>query len=191
MKSEYSEIFDRAKPYLDTRNNEIHVKVVCNYAERLLESFPNADESVVMPAAILHDVGWKMIPEKDQLKAFGPTIKDTNLLRVHEVEGVRIANEILKEVNYDAEKIEEILNIIEGHDSRLTALSLNDELMKDSDKLWRFSKTGIEIDHRRFEKELGKYIAWLQCKIPDWFFSSAGEEMAKESIHEAKQLLII
>ena len=34
-----------------------------------LESFyPEADEEIVLPAVILHDVGWKMVPEEKQLK---------------------------------------------------------------------------------------------------------------------------
>jgi hypothetical protein len=41
-------------------------------ALQLLDHYPAADESVVLPAVILHDVGWKMIPAQEQLTAFGP-----------------------------------------------------------------------------------------------------------------------
>ena len=34
--------------------------------------------------------------------------------------------------------VEEVVAIIDGHDSRRHALSRNDELVKDADKLWRY-----------------------------------------------------
>ena len=56
------------------------------------------DEDIVIPAVILHDVGWIKIPENLQLKAFGPNAKDPKLNRTHEIEGVRLAAEILHEI---------------------------------------------------------------------------------------------
>ncbi|MFN8457106.1 MAG: HD domain-containing protein [Anaerolineae bacterium] len=99
---------------------------------------------------MLHDIGWKMVPEEKQRNAFGPQATDKAANRLHEVEGVRIAGEILAGLEYDSAKTEEILTIIDGHDSRLEALSLNDNLVKDADKLWRFTPTGVGIDYRRF-----------------------------------------
>ena len=73
---------------------------------------------MVFPAIILHDVGWKFIPEDLQTTAFGPGEKDMDLNRVHEVEGARIAGEILARLNYRHSLINEIREIILGHDSR-------------------------------------------------------------------------
>ena len=36
-----------------------------------------------------------------------------------------------------------MIEIIDGHDTRKHALSLEDALMKDADKLWRFSRHGV------------------------------------------------
>ena len=43
---------------------------------------------------------------------------------------------------WDPSIVEEVVAIVDGHDSRLHALSRNDELVKDADKLWRYSVTG-------------------------------------------------
>ncbi|MBI4672306.1 MAG: HD domain-containing protein [Chloroflexi bacterium] len=149
-----------------------------------------ADEAVVLPAVILHDVGWKMIPEDQQVKAFGPKMQDADLRRVHEVESVRIAREILTAVGYDSRRREEILTIIDGHDSRETALSLDDKLMKDSDKLWRFTAIGIGIDHQRFEIELGEYMMWLGKQIDKWMFTPEAVELARASFAKAQMELL-
>ncbi|OGO70799.1 MAG: hypothetical protein A3H36_05015 [Chloroflexi bacterium RIFCSPLOWO2_02_FULL_71_16] len=186
----YAEIYERAGPYLDTRHNDLHVRIAYGFALRLLEEYREADEAVVLPAVILHDTGWKTIPEDQHLKAFGPKMTDPDLRRVHEVEGARIANEILTAVGYDAARREEIVAIIDGHDSRETAMSLNDKVVKDADKLWRFSRTAMEIDHRRFGYELREYFGWLERQIDDWFFTPEATRMARESFTEARAALI-
>ena len=62
----------------------------------------------------------------------------------HEKEGARIAAEVLATVGHDAARTERILEIIDGHDSRRHALSLDDALMKDADKLWRLTPHGVD-----------------------------------------------
>jgi HD superfamily phosphohydrolase YqeK len=96
-----------------------HTSLSYDFARRLLAHYPDADEAIVLPAIILHDVGWKMVPEEKQLNAFGPKAKDKKTKRVHEKEGVRIAEEILTRLNYDEEKIREILSIIDSFPSMI------------------------------------------------------------------------
>ena len=49
----------------------------------------------MLPAVLLHDVGWKMFPEEKLAYAVGPNAKYPELQREHEIEGARIAREIL------------------------------------------------------------------------------------------------
>jgi hypothetical protein len=180
------EIFRKAEPYLDTRRNDVHVSLSYDFARRLLALYAGADEAIVLPAIVLHDVGWKMVPEERQLSAFGPKVKDKKTQRIHETEGVKIAQEILTGLNYDQEKIPEILSIIDGHDTRLEALSLNDQLVKDADKLWRFTPAGVDIDHTRFGIPRDSYTKWLDTVIDDWLFTPEAKEMALAASAEAK-----
>ena len=180
------EIYRRAAPYLDTRQNDVHVSLSYDFARRLLAFYPKADEEIVLPAIVLHDVGWKMVPEERQLSAFGPKVKDKKTQRIHETEGVKIAEEILTLLNYDKEKILEILSIIDGHDTRLEALSVNDQLVKDADKLWRFTPAGVDIDHARFGIPRDSYMKWLDTVIEDWLFTPEAKKMAHEALADAK-----
>ncbi|UCD82208.1 MAG: HD domain-containing protein [Desulfobacterales bacterium] len=184
--SVYDEVYRKAAPYLDTRQNDVHVFLSYEFARRLLALYPKADEEIVLPAIILHDVGWKMVPEEKQLNAFGPKAKDKKTQRIHETEGVKIAEKILTLLNYDQEKILEILSIIDGHDTRQEALSLNDQLVKDADKLWRFTPAGVDIDHTRFAIPRDSYMKWLNTVIDDWFFTPHAKEMALAALAEAK-----
>ncbi|MEA2004564.1 MAG: HD domain-containing protein, partial [archaeon] len=130
----FENIWELARPYLDTRKNEIHTEIATSYADKLLEK-EGGDKSIVIPAIILHDVGWKMIPKEHQIKGFGPKKTSIEIKRRHETEGVRIARDILNSTDYNTKKIEEILDIIDGHDTRKEAISLNDKIVKDADKL--------------------------------------------------------
>jgi len=87
----YEKIYKKAKPYLDTRQNDVHISIAYDFAHRLLDQYPEADEEIVFPGILLHDVGWKMVPEGKQVNAFGPKGEDKETLRLHEVEGARIA----------------------------------------------------------------------------------------------------
>ena len=181
----YEKIEEQAKPYLDTRCNEIHVSICYGMAERLLSHYPDADPEVVLPAILLHDVGWKMVPEEKQLSAFGPRADDLETRRIHEIEGVRIARRILASLGYQAEKTEEILSIIDGHDSREEALSLNDAIVKDADKLWRFSQVGLEVDVKRFGVDRDRYMRWLKKRMSGWLFTSAARDLAYRGLADA------
>jgi hypothetical protein len=183
--SVYDQIYREAEPYLDTRRNDVHVSLSYDFARRLLACYPEADEAIVLPAIILHDVGWKMVPEEKQLGAFGPKAKDKKTQRIHETQGLKIAQNILTRLEYDPEKISEILSIIDGHDTRLEARSLNDQLVKDADKLWRFTPAGIDIDHARFGIARDSYIQWLDTVIDNWLFTPEARKMAHAALAEA------
>lgn len=184
---DYDEIHRMAAPYLDTRRNDIHISLSYEFARRLLSHYPAAEEEVVLPAIVLHDVGWKMVPEDKQLDAFGPKARDKKTQRIHETEGVKIARIILSDLNYDRDKIPEILSIIDGHDTRKPALSLNDQIVKDADKLWRFTPAGVTIDHARFDIPRRRYMDWLVTMIDDWFFTPEAREMAHEALAAAER----
>jgi HD superfamily phosphodiesterase len=181
MKNIFKEIWELAKPYLDTRDNEIHTKISIEFAYKLLEA-EGGDEDVVIPAIILHDVGWKRVPENLQLKTFGPRATLPGLAKIHEDEGVKIAKDILKKANYDNNKVEEILRIVGGHDSREQPISINDKLVKDADKLFRYTKECIDIYTKKFDITHNQMLARLEEKLATWFLTYSGLEMARAEL---------
>ncbi|HMK36738.1 MAG TPA: HD domain-containing protein [Desulfomonilaceae bacterium] len=178
MYGDFEDIYRRAQPYLATRDNEIHTLIAYQFACELLLK-EGGDKAVVLPAVILHDVGWKAVPEELHLKAFGPGSNDMEINRIHEVEGAKIARSILEQTHYDPALTEEIVEIILGHDSRKEALSLNDAIVKDADKLWRFSKEALQIDPERFGIDPAVHAEWLKHQIGKWFITETAAEMAR------------
>ena len=66
MEKIFQRIWDLAFCYQDKRNDKGHAKIVTNYVIKLAE-IEKADKNVVIPAAILHDIGWSKIPKKTAL----------------------------------------------------------------------------------------------------------------------------
>lgn len=174
------EIFVRAKPYLNTRHNEIHTVASCIFARKLLKYYSRADDAIVLPSILLHDVGWKMIPEEKQLDGFGPKNSDESIKRLHEIGGVQIAGDILSSLGYPSKKIEGILAIIHGHDTRQKPLSLNDKLVKDADKLWRYAPQAVSINCERFRMNKPDYLIWLQSEVEGRLFTVEAKSIARE-----------
>ena len=188
MEERYPEISARALPLLDTRHNELHTRVAFRFAEILLQD-EGGNPDIVLPAVILHDVGWKSIPPELHTQAFGPGKRDMNLNRVHELAGAEKAREILEDVGYAAGLIEEIVEIIRGHDSRIEPLSLNDAIVKDADKLWRFSAEALTVNPVLLAVDPGDHTRWLGLKIPTWFITPTAENLARREHRERSRSL--
>jgi HD superfamily phosphodiesterase len=181
IKPTYKKIYELAKPFLRTRKNLIHTRIALRYALKLLKS-EKGDEEVAIPAIILHDVGWKVIPEHLHLTAFGPNPSNPKLAKVHEVEGAKIAGTILEKLRYPPKKGKEICQIIRGHDSRKKPISWNDRIVKDADKLTRYSRKGMAIDLGRFHIPRREYLVFLEAIIDHWFLTPTGKEIARKEI---------
>lgn len=138
-----AEIWELASAHLHVRNNDSHTLYAYGLARALLSQLPGADEAVVLPAILLHDTGWSTVPEDGILEAIAPGGGRPDLVLKHEKEGARIAREVLERIGHRTDLIDRVVEIVDGHDSRRHALNLDDEIVKDADKLWRSSPHGI------------------------------------------------
>lgn len=188
--SRYDAIWQAALPYLRARKNDVHVPLSFGFALRLCEAHPEADPDIVLPGIILHDVGWAKIDEQTIFEqGFGPNMMQSDVRRLHEQIGVQIAQELLGALEYPAEQIEQITAIIDGHDTRPTARSLNDELVKDADKLWRFTVTGVAVACDWFKLTPGQYADRLQREITGQLFRPWSRSVAAADLISTRAAL--
>ena len=132
----------------------------------------------------LHDVGWSMVAEDIISKASRPH-PDKRLVRLHERAGVKIARNILDEVRYDQSCCAQILEIIDGHDTRDVALSINDKIVKDSDKLTRCSKN-FWFWTQNLPMPPKELADTLEGMIDTWFFLDKSKEMARVELSKRR-----
>jgi hypothetical protein len=176
------------------RKNDVHVPLSFWYAERLLERHPEADADVVLLAIMFHDSGWAVIDEEriyaEGFATGGQEVDLSSDVRIlHEKEGARIAAEALGGLAEAAAVVDEVAAIIDGHDSRLTALSRNDELVKDADKLWRYSVTGLSVSCDWFGMTPGEYAARLERQVREALFTDAAREIGARDLAQSRAIL--
>ena len=166
-----------ARPFLDVRNNDEHTLVAYGVAKALLAQLPEAEEDVVLPAILLHDLGWKRIPPDLLLEAIGRNPTRRDLVFEHERHSVVIARDIL--TRHGVGRVEEILAIIDGHDTTYDARSLNDAVVKDADKGWRTTPHGMRIIRGWYDWSLAEYIDMVTVVSNPRLLTAPGKAMGE------------
>lgn len=184
-------LFEAAEPHLAARGDMAHSRVCHGYALLLMEK-EGGDRRIVEPAVILHDVGWSALRPHEISAAFGVLARGEEakrLNRIHELQGALIARQILESMDYELCFIESIEAIIRRHDSGVGSRSLEEELVRDADKLWRFSKIGFWKEVERQGLEPGHLHRFIGERIPGWFFSATARSLAEnEHEHRAAEI---
>jgi HD superfamily phosphodiesterase len=188
-------IWQLAKDTLRTRDNDAHCLYAYGIAKALLSQIPEAQENIVLPAILIHDIGWSTVDERENLEAIAPDRDGSryHLVVQHEKEGAKIAREILTEVGLPAADIDEICNIIDGHDTRLQPISLNDSLVKDADKIWRVTPHGRRVVNDWFGLNNEQSLRLCAFRAYNELFTDAGRAMSRvlvslASIDQSPQL---
>lgn len=140
------ELWNKALPLQDKRLDPGHAEFVTYFALELLK-YESADRKVVVPAAILHDIGWSRMSPAEVNLFSDPNMKryEPVLRARHQEEGARNARDILMDSGYSQPHIPHIVEIISQHDTREGFYSFEDGIMRDADKLWRFTIPEVEI----------------------------------------------
>ena len=132
-----------------------HARRVLDYAEEILRK-EGGSWHIVVPAAILHDVGIKIAEQK-----YG-----SNSGHWQEKEGPAVAKRILLKLGFKKDEIEEICQIIRYHHSPGKINSLDFKIILDADWLVNLS----EIKGRDKKEEI----------IDDLFTTKTAKEIAKK-----------
>lgn len=177
-------------PETRARSNDIHLPISLAYAERLLEAHPEADATLVRVAILLHDTGWGRVDEERIIsEGFAGDWRKADIRFQHEQQGCEIAREVLPGLGYNPEFIDAVCAIIDGHDTRPDAHSLEDALVRDADRLWRFDHAGIALASGWFGLDPATYSERLRVEIIPELLSEAAVAMANADLQRSQALL--
>lgn len=171
-------IWQLAAPHLMVRNNDSHTLYAYGIARALLRSIPAAEAEVVRSAILLHDTGWSTVREDEILEAIAPGSGRPDLVRRHEIEGAKIARTVLEQLGRDPEVTRRVAEIVDGHDSRLEALSIEDAIVKDADKIWRVTPHGIATVTGWFDLTTPEALRITAARVEKALFTAEGKAMA-------------
>jgi HD superfamily phosphodiesterase len=146
---------------------------------------------VCLLAILLHDIGWWAIDMDDIIqqgfRSENPLQSDVRYR--HEAEGVRLGTEVLRKTGWSEDIIAQVCEIIDGHDTRPKPHHLNDRIVRDADKMWRYNVTGISIACDWFGSNPHVYAADMERRI-DWFETPVGRAMAEKELAVTKKVLM-
>lgn len=173
-----------------TRGNDIHLPISLAYAERLCRAYPDADAEVVRVSTLLHDTGWAHVDESRIIsEGFTGDWRKATIRYEHEQQGCEVARRVLPGLGYPPEFVESVCDIIDGHDTRQVARSLEDALMRDADRLWRFDRAGIALASSWFGMDPATYTDRLEAEIVPELITQAAVDMATADLTRSNALL--
>lgn len=182
MTPQLARVWERAAVLLRVRDNDAHTLYAFGLATALLDLYPDADAAVVLPAILLHDIGWSQVDPSEVLSAIVPGAGRPDLVLRHEREGARMAADILAGAKYDPGRIDRIVEIIDGHDSRTNALSIEDAIVKDADKTWRLTPHGIDTVMDWFGLDRAQALRLCSSRVRPHLFTDGARTMAETLI---------
>lgn len=189
--AEFTPIWERIIPESRARGNDVHLPISLRFAQRLCDAYPEADRKLVLISVILHDTGWAHVDEDRILsEGFGADWRNAQIRFEHEEQGCIVARRVLTELGYPEEFISQVNAIIDGHDTRREAHSLEDCLMRDADRLWRFDHAGVALGAIWFGKTPAWYLDTLEREIVPELTTEAGKAMALAEHARATALLV-
>ena len=154
MKDIYNKIWELAKPYYQKgRPMDIaHIEWFMQEATRIGE-VEGLDDTILLPLAILHDVGYSEITDVAKVNYYG-----TDIRSAHMAAGKVISTKILHEIGYPEDKIQKIVDYVGIHDNWAFGevdLYTKDSVLgtfKDLDYLWIYTKEGMDGIRPTLEK---------------------------------------
>ena len=172
------------------RANDIHLPISFAFAERLCDAYPEADALVVRVAILLHDTGWARVDEDRIIsEGFSGDWRRADVRYEHERHGCDIARNVLPPLGYDADFIQRVVDIIDGHDTRPESHSLEDSVVRDADRLWRFTPAGIALASGWFGLTPAEYTRRLRSEIIPELLTDAAVQMAETELARSEVLL--
>jgi len=158
MKPIYNKIWELAKPYyLKARPKDIiHIEWIMPVALSLAKQ-ENLDDILLVPLAILHDVGYAGITTNSM---------KLETRKVHMAAGAKIAREVLEQVNYPQEKIDKIVYYVSVHDNwALGDFKVYEDpilgVFGDLDFIWALTEKGFPAFVKIYGKTIQETIYYL------------------------------
>ena len=177
-------------PETRTRANDIHLPISLAFAERLCRAYPQADAQLVRVAVLLHDTGWAHVDEERILsEGFTGDWRKAAIRFEHEAEGCKVARTVLPGLGYSEEFVDRVCEIIDGHDTRHVPYSLEDALVRDADRLWRFDHAGIAVAASWFGMTPAVYTDRLGAEIIPELITEAALAMGTADLERSRALL--
>ncbi|MFA6296247.1 MAG: HD domain-containing protein [Patescibacteria group bacterium] len=182
-----NQIWILAKPYLEMgtmKNFIIHSKGVLLAMTMLLKK-EKGDKEILLPAAILHDVGFSKV-SKELQKSNDKAVK-TKVLRQHLEFAPEIIKEILNKVGYNKNDIDEVIQIVIAHKFQ-DPKELDKQLLIDADTLSDVFKEQFYSDAKAYNKTPQEFY---NVRKDNKFYTKTAKNIFYQELKNRKEEIFI
>lgn len=177
----YQNIWNQAVKYLKKGKNKnfvVHTEGVVR-AMKLILKKEKGNPDILIPAAMLHDVGWAKVPEKFQCTSN----KDYSLkgMKKHIEYAPEIIKEILQTLDYEATQINEIIEIVISHKFK-NPRKLSKRLLIDADQLSDAFKDQFDSDLKTYKTTPQKLYNYRMKN--NNFYTKTAKDIFKKQMRE-------
>jgi HD superfamily phosphodiesterase len=186
MKIIHKRIWQLARPYLKKgvrKDFVLHTLGVIKAMELLLKK-EGGNRDVLIPAAILHDVGWARVPIK--LQKSNKKNEQLKALKLHIKYAPPIINTILTKIGYNKKQIKNIVEICLAHKFKMPKNN-NEKLLIDADTLSDTFKEQFESDLKTYNSTPEKLYKFRE---KNRFYTKTAKQIFKAQLLKIKKSII-
>lgn len=181
-----AQLYDLARTYCRSEEGRVHVREAVECAETLM-AHEGGDPTIILPAIILHDIGWSRFAEEEEIFARGTSLEAQQAFHRHAVESANLAAPILVERGFSPVAVEEIISLILRHEQTESPQSKNEAIVKDANKLALFTKEGFAAACARLHLRAEALMEHLAGILDRAFFTTTARLTAR--LYLARQRL--
>ena len=191
----FDSLWQTCSPYLERCRpiDLVHTRISTDFAWRLLREGIEGDEDIVIPAVMLHDIGYAMIDDKDVYKKTtfpdkANALYDVRVKELHMTEGAKLAEKILKKLNYPSPLIPRIVEIVRTHEdlqgNKPDKSNQDRVVVSDADKLYRFTSYNITSGMAMYGREKRDVFNFMLRNIDRWLCLEVSKRIALEELRK-------
>ena len=169
----YQKIWEKAEPLLLKAKKKdflLHSKMVERAMKEIIAG-EGGNPDILIPAAILHDVGWSEV--STELQYANDEENKTKALVEHIKQALPLIRKILSELDYDEDKIDKIIDLIAAH--KFTDPEEKDkQMLIDADTLSDTYKESFYSDVKSYNSTPRKT---LEFRSKNTFYTKTAKEI--------------
>jgi L-rhamnose mutarotase len=173
----WKEVVKRLKG-IGKKDYVLHSKMVVRAMQDILRC-ENEDPGIMIPAAMLHDIGWSKV--SDQIV----NLKTDSEKKEAEISHIELAADLISEIlgclEYKQSEIEEITRVVQSHKSKAPGCDKRIKLIIDSDNLSDTYRESFYSDVKSYNTTPQKNFDF---RSKNKFFTSTAKEISKRNMAE-------
>jgi hypothetical protein len=183
MNELFEDVWSLTVPYLEkgvVKDLVVHTEGVVKAMELLLAE-EEGDKFLLLPAAILHDVGWSKVPVDLQKRRDKEGVKMA--LELHLEYASPVIREILTKLRYGSDKIDRIVEVVKAHKFQDPS-ELEKQLLIDADSLSDCFREQFYSDARSYVLSPEKLY---EFRLTNKFYSPVARRIFDREMEERRK----